>query len=31
MTPVLFIGHGHPLNAIQRNDFTAALRFPIPQ
>ena len=25
MMPVLFIGHGHPLNAIQRNDFTAAL------
>jgi 4,5-DOPA dioxygenase extradiol len=25
MTPVLFIGHGHPLNAIQRNAFTAAL------
>ena len=26
MTPVLFIGHGHPLNAIQRNAFTAALK-----
>jgi 4,5-DOPA dioxygenase extradiol len=25
MMPVLFIGHGHPLNAIQRNDFTVAL------
>jgi 4,5-DOPA dioxygenase extradiol len=25
MMPVLFIGHGHPLNAIQKNDFTAAL------
>ena len=25
MMPVLFIGHGHPLNAIQRNAFTAAL------
>mgnify|MGYP001768569948 CR=1 FL=1 len=25
MTPVLFIGHGHPLNAIQRNAFSAAL------
>ncbi len=25
MTPVLFIGHGHPLNAIQRNEFTTAL------
>jgi len=25
MMPVLFIGHGHPLNAIRRNDFTAAL------
>lgn len=25
MMPVLFIGHGHPLNAIQRNEFTAAL------
>ncbi len=25
MTPVLFVGHGHPLNAIQRNAFTAAL------
>lgn len=25
MMPVLFIGHGHPLNAIQSNDFTAAL------
>jgi 4,5-DOPA dioxygenase extradiol len=25
MMPVLFIGHGHPLNAIQRNDYTAAL------
>jgi 4,5-DOPA dioxygenase extradiol len=25
MIPVLFIGHGHPLNAIQRNDFTSAL------
>lgn len=23
--PVLFIGHGHPLNAIQRNEFTTAL------
>ncbi len=25
MMPVLFIGHGHPLNAIQRNEFTTAL------
>jgi 4,5-DOPA dioxygenase extradiol len=25
MIPVLFIGHGHPLNAIRRNDFTSAL------
>ncbi|MGE5257789.1 MAG: 4,5-DOPA dioxygenase extradiol [Hyphomicrobiales bacterium] len=25
MMPVLFIGHGHPLNAIRRNDSTAAL------
>ena len=25
MMPVLFIGHGHPLNAIQRNAFTTAL------
>ena len=25
MMPVLFIGHGHPLNAVRRNDFTAAL------
>jgi len=25
MMPVLFIGHGHPLNAIQRNEFTAAI------
>ena len=25
MMPVLFIGHGHPMNAIQRNDFTSAL------
>jgi 4,5-DOPA dioxygenase extradiol len=25
MLPVLFIGHGHPLNAIQRNEFTTAL------
>jgi 4,5-DOPA dioxygenase extradiol len=25
MMPVLFIGHGHPLNAILRNDFTSAL------
>ena len=25
MMPVLFIGHGHPLNAIRRNVFTAAL------
>ncbi len=24
--PVLFIGHGSPMNAIQQNDFTAALR-----
>jgi 4,5-DOPA dioxygenase extradiol len=25
MTPALFIGHGHPVNAIQRNAFNAAL------
>jgi 4,5-DOPA dioxygenase extradiol len=25
MMSVLFIGHGHPLNALQRNDFTEAL------
>jgi len=25
MVPVLFIGHGHPLNPIRRNVFTAAL------
>jgi 4,5-DOPA dioxygenase extradiol len=25
MMPALFIGHGHPLNAIQRNEFTTAL------
>ncbi len=25
MTPALFIGHGHPLNAIRRNAFTASL------
>ncbi len=25
LMPVLFIGHGHPLNAIQRNTFTVAL------
>jgi 4,5-DOPA dioxygenase extradiol len=25
MMPVLFIGHGHPLNAIRRNEFTTAL------
>jgi len=25
MMPVLFIGHGHPLNALQKNSFTSAL------
>jgi 4,5-DOPA dioxygenase extradiol len=25
LMPVLFVGHGHPMNAIQRNTFTAAL------
>jgi len=25
MMPALFIGHGHPINAIQRNNFTSAL------
>jgi 4,5-DOPA dioxygenase extradiol len=26
LMPVLFIGHGHPINAIQHNDFTEALQ-----
>jgi 4,5-DOPA dioxygenase extradiol len=26
LMPVLFIGHGHPVNAIQHNDFTEALQ-----
>jgi 4,5-DOPA dioxygenase extradiol len=25
MMPVLFVGHGHPINAIQKNPFTSAL------
>ncbi|HEX7504912.1 MAG TPA: 4,5-DOPA dioxygenase extradiol [Syntrophales bacterium] len=36
LMPALFIGHGHPINAIQRNDFTEALekagtRLPRPR
>jgi 4,5-DOPA dioxygenase extradiol len=34
MMPVLFVGHGHPLNALQKNTFTSALNhagFELPR